>query len=162
LWSFGDSHDSTQQATIMIATTAWVLDVSVAAKWYLRDEDLLGQADTVLTEFSAGTLALTAPAFFFDEAGNILRSAVLRRRTTEPRAREDYASLLGLGILIVEADSDRRRETLDLALEHQIAYYDALYLQLAHELAVPLLTADEPLFKRVVSTFPSVVFLGDL
>ena len=48
----------------MTTAAAWVLDVSVTAKWFLRDEDLLDEADRVLARFSSGLIGLTAPAYF--------------------------------------------------------------------------------------------------
>ena len=72
---------------VMNAAAAWILDASVAVKWYLRDEGLLRQADGVLHDFGWGRLRLTAPAYFRDEVANILRSAVRRGRITEVDAR---------------------------------------------------------------------------
>jgi predicted nucleic acid-binding protein len=40
---------------------ALVVDASVAAKWYLRDETDVEQADLLLTRFTTGELVLVAP-----------------------------------------------------------------------------------------------------
>lgn len=146
----------------MVTAAAWIIDISVAVKWYLRDEELLSQADQILAQFGAGTLNLAAPAYFLDEGGNILRTAVRRGRISDEQARLDYASLLALDIVIVEPTSERRIVALNLGLTHDIAYYDALYLQLAEEVGLPLLTADRPFFDRIVGAFPRTTFLGDL
>jgi predicted nucleic acid-binding protein len=146
----------------MTTAAAWILDISVAAKWYLRDESLLDQADRVFAEFSNGTINLAAPAYFFDEAGNIFRTAVVRGRIAAEQARRDYASLLSVAITVAESTLDRRAAALDLALVYGIAFYDALYLQLAQESGLPLLTADESLYQRIAAPFPTTVYVGDL
>lgn len=146
----------------MASIPARVLDVSVAAKWFLRDESLLVQADAVLAQFGAGMLGLVAPAYFHDEAANVFRTAVRRGRLAADRARRHFAALLALDIVIVEATPDRRITALDLALAHDIAFYDALYLQLAEEFGFPLLTADHPLYTRIAMVFPATVYLGSL
>ncbi len=145
-----------------MTAAAWILDVSVAAKWYLRDEELLDEADEVLTRFGEGSLSLVAPAYFLDEAGNILRSAVRRGRVTADQARLDYASLLELDLTIVDPTIERRAAALELGLVHDIAYYDAVYLQLADELNLPFLTADRPLYDRIVEAVPATMYLGSL
>ncbi len=146
----------------MVAVAARLIDVSVAAKWFLRDEILLAQADTILTQFGAGTLSLVSPAYFHDEAANIFPTAVRRGRLSAEDARRQYAALLALDIVIVESTPARRIAALDLALSHDIAYYDAIYLQLAQELDLPLLTADQPLYARIAAAFPTTIYLGSL
>ena len=146
----------------MQAAAAWIVDVSVAAKRYLRDEQFLDHADDVLARFGEGRLGLAAPGYFLDEAGNILRSAVRRGRISAEHARRDYASLLILDITIIEPTAERRTVALNLGLAHDIAFYDALYLQLVEELDLPLLTADQPLYDRIRDAFPKTMFLGDL
>lgn len=146
----------------MVVTQAWTLDVSVAIKWYLRDEDLLDQADAIFTAFINGSLGIATPWFFFDEASNIFRTAVLRGRLTVEQARNDQSLLLNLGIVAVEPNVARRIAALGMGLRYNIAFYDALYLQVAEETGIPLLTADRPFFDRVVGAFPTTRFLGDL
>ncbi|MGE0544852.1 MAG: type II toxin-antitoxin system VapC family toxin [Dehalococcoidia bacterium] len=105
----------------MTMTAAWILDASVAAKWYLRDEQLLDQADQVLNQFGEGTIGLAAPTYLLDEAGNILRTAVRRGRLSSEQATHALASFLALEIVAVEATADRRTSAFALALEHDIA-----------------------------------------
>ncbi|MGH2584781.1 MAG: type II toxin-antitoxin system VapC family toxin [Dehalococcoidia bacterium] len=146
----------------MVVTEAWTLDVSVAIKWYLRDEELLEQADAVFSAFVDGSLGIATPDYFFDEASNILRTAVIRGRLTADQARDDHSLLLNLGTVTVEPTAARRSAALDIALTHNIAYYDALYLQVSDEIGIPLLTADRPFFERIVGAFPTTRFLGEL
>lgn len=145
---------------MMTATPEMVLDVSVAAKWALRDEMLIVEADGILNQFFAGSIGLVAPAYLLDEAANIFRTAVHRQRITAEDARRQYARLLVIRLPPFDATNERRIAALDLALDHGIAYYDALYLQVAQELQLPLLTADRPLYSRLVRAFPEMVYLG--
>ena len=50
---------------------------------------------------------------------------------------------------------------LRLAVNHEIAAYDAAYVVLAQRLSLPWVTADEPLVKRFEETDFDVRFLAD-
>jgi len=45
---------------------------------------------------------------------------------------------------------------LDLGLKQDIAFYDALYVQVALELQLPFLTADWPLFEQITASIDDV------
>ena len=63
-----------------------VVDASVAAKWLLRDEEHLMQADAILRAYDEGTLTLYAPRQIDVEMAAVLRKAVLQRRLSAERA----------------------------------------------------------------------------
>ena len=67
-----------------------------------------------------------------------------------------------LGIMIAEPIPERRVIAFDLALAYDIAYYDALYLELAQKLRLPLLTADRPFYDRIAPAFPTAIYLDDI
>ena len=48
----------------------------------------------------------------------------------------------------------------EIAHEYDCAFYDALYLALAQEMGVPLITADGRLFRRV-RAISTVLWIGD-
>jgi len=63
-----------------------VVDASVAAKWLLRDDEHLMQADAILRAYDEGTLTLYAPREIDVEMAAVLRKAVLQRRLSAERA----------------------------------------------------------------------------
>ena len=58
--------------------TAYVLDASVAAKWFLHPvrETLTSEALQLLHEYVAGRVRLPVPDLFWSEFGNVLWKAV--------------------------------------------------------------------------------------
>ena len=82
----------------MTTTAAWILDASVAAKWYLRDEQFFDQADRILDQLGEGIIGLAAPVYLLDEAGNILRTGVRRGRLSNEQGVRAYASFLRLEV----------------------------------------------------------------
>ncbi len=58
--------------------TSYVLDASVAAKWYLpaSDEDFRAESRDVLEQFVGGRIQLRVPDLFWPEVGNVLWKAV--------------------------------------------------------------------------------------
>ncbi len=56
---------------------------------------------------------------------------------------------------------DLAQASLVLGLEYGIAAYDAAYVVLSGSVKVPLVTADEKLFRRLVDTDCDVHWLGD-
>jgi predicted nucleic acid-binding protein len=66
--------------------TAYILGVSVAAKWVLpsRDEPLHAESLRLLNGFAEGTIKLSVPDLFWPEAANILWKSVRIGRIAEP------------------------------------------------------------------------------
>jgi predicted nucleic acid-binding protein len=65
-----------------MASSGLVVDASVASKWYLRDEDLVSQADALLSDWRVGRWDLVAPGHYpFEVTGAILRAGRTGRLT---------------------------------------------------------------------------------
>ena len=127
-----------------------VVDASVAAKWHLTDEEYTGQAELLLTSFSTGRLQLMAPDHIRYEVPSAINAATLGRtpRLTEEQGQEAIEEFLRLRIPTVGDD----RLILDayrLSHQHRCAFYDALYLALAQQLRIHLVTADARLYQRI-------------
>ena len=60
------------------------------------------------------------------------------------------------------ASSDFLNPSLDLALAQSISAYDACYVAMATWLAVPFVTADEKLIRKLKGSGVDVHWLGDL
>jgi predicted nucleic acid-binding protein len=142
-------------------TEALVVDASVVAKWYLRDETDVEQADLLLTRFTTGELVLVAPEHIRYEIPSTISVATMGHR---PRmGREDgrvaIETFLTLGIHTVGSDG-LILSAFPLVHQHAIAFYDALYLALAKMLQIPFITADNRLYQRIAG-LPGVIWISD-
>jgi predicted nucleic acid-binding protein len=74
-------------------------------------------------------------------------------------AGQDVSDLTQLR-LQVASTADLAEAALALAVSHEISAYDAAYVALARQLALPLVTADEALARRLAGTDLDVRWLG--
>ncbi len=122
---------------------AFVLDCSVTMAWIFPDEasvstDLLRES---LVEDSA-----FVPALWPVETGNVLLMATRRGRIAKDDWQQIRENLKALPINIDPVSTDRVwGAVLDLADTHRISAYDAMYLELALRLRLPLATLDRDL-----------------
>lgn len=132
---------------------SFVLDCSMALAWCFHDEQTPA---TTKVRDSLATETAFVPLVLWDlEVRNALLVAHRRGRI---RSVEGNAKLLaGLPIERVAAPID---SVLELAVDHRLSAYDALYLALAQQQRVPLATLDAALAKAALAT--QVEVLGDL
>ena len=138
-----------------------VVDASVAAKWYLPDEDYANQASALLGHFRQGKIKLVAPEQIRYEVPSAITVATRGRapRLTLEQGRRAIEEFLALELEAL-GDDDLVILAYEIAHEYGCAFYDALYLALAQELGVPFITADGRLFRRV-RALPTVLWIGD-
>lgn len=138
-----------------------VVDASVAAKWYLSDEEDVFRARELLARAASGELILHAPDVIWLEVGSAITAAT---RGRNPRLTVDVGQRRITRSLAVGMDVFPSRDLLlpayHLVHLHGCALYDALYLALADHLDIPFISADRRLFQRI-SHLPSVLWLGD-
>ena len=130
---------------------AYVLDTSVAIAWYMP-EVFSASARAWQQKLLAGQVELAVPGLHYWEFGNVLRTYVRRGELDEGLAQEVYDVHVEAPLTSVEPDV---RGTLATALEFDTTVYDAVYIRLALDRQVPLLTAER-------TTTPWVARLGDL
>src|SRR5881396_1408099 len=82
---------------------AYVLDASVALKWFLRlpDEPNTSEAIQLLEDFQEGRVGLLAPTVIRYEVGHALMRAYRRERITFEQARQALTEFLDLGVPVV-------------------------------------------------------------
>ena len=138
-----------------------VVDASVAVKWYLPDEDDADKSGALLGQFRQGEIELVAPEQIRYEVASAITVATRGRapRLTLEQGRRAIEEFLALGLETVRGGRIVRL-AYGLAHEYDCAFYDALYLALAQELGVPLITADGRLY-RGVRAIPTVLWIGD-
>jgi predicted nucleic acid-binding protein len=143
-------------------TGAWVVDASVAAKWYLRDEDHTAPSLALLGSYEQGVTPLSAPHFIRYEVTRSLLRAGQSARLSEEEARRQLEHFLGLQIHMEEDPDSRLLAAHSLSRSLRISFYDALYVALAQELGFRFVTADAELYRRVCDHLPYVTWIGDL
>ena len=122
---------------------AFVLDCSVTMAWVFPDEatEATNQLRDSLVESRA-----FVPSLWPVEVGNVLLVAARRNRVRVDDWREIRASLEALPIEIDPVTTSRAwGASLELARTHQLSVYDAMYLELAMRLQLPLATLDRAL-----------------
>lgn len=139
--------------------TAYVLDASVAAKWYLEaGETLVPEALAIRTGFVHGTLQLSVPDLFWPELSNILWKAVRRGRISGGAADAAVQALAGLRLATTPGQG-LMKDAYSIATVFQCTVYDATYVALAVTSQRPMLTADERLANLLAVHLP-VKWLG--
>jgi predicted nucleic acid-binding protein len=115
----------------------FVVDASLAAAWFLPDEQN-DAADQLMADLRAGPAA--APSLFWSETRNLFLVAERRGRLAPGEAALSIAQLRALMIRDEGVGDDLL--TLALAARRGLSAYDASYLALAVQSALPLATTD--------------------
>jgi predicted nucleic acid-binding protein len=123
-----------------VATTdAWIVDASVAVKWFLPVER---EPDGELARKAIGRLAMRTTALAVHEVGNVLT-------IHSGWPAEKIAAALDLLIEIcgdpITLQPDDHRTAADLALAHNLTFYDASYAAIARRTDRRLVSADSDL-----------------
>lgn len=139
----------------------YVLDASVAAKWYLpRGENLVEESVHLLDEFKSGRTRLAVPDLFWPEMGSIFWKAVRKKRISVQSAEEALQSLSELPLPTVPS-YPLLRNAYTIATRFQCTVYDCTYVALAIASERLLVTADERLANALAAHLP-VRWLGSV
>ncbi len=144
------------------ASGQWVVDASVALKWYLRDEEYIPEADGLLEAHSSGTAILAAPHYIRYEIANGLEVASRRGRIALHQIPQRLQAFLDLNIALVSDEWDVFLSAIDIATQVSASFYDSLYLAVAQGMSYNFVTADRRLYNHVNSKLPWVVWIGNL
>lgn len=127
---------------------SFVLDASVAARWFFGDgapRDL-AYAARVLDALAEGPAHV--PGLWGLEITNVIARAEAQKLVAESRGDAFLALLKGLDIRTDEATAAQALgDTLRLARRYRLSAYDAAYLELAQRAGLPLATLDADLRK---------------
>ena len=139
--------------------TRFVVDASVAVKWYLPEE----HSDCAARWCRSGAV-LEAPDLLHGEIGNVLWKRVRRRELTREQAGEIIAAL---SLMPIEIYPSRQlaAAALQIACEINLTVYDCLYLAMAMLTGSRLVTADRRLFESAHAAAPlkdQVLWVGDI
>jgi predicted nucleic acid-binding protein len=135
-----------------------VVDASVAAKWVVKE------AHSAAAARLPGYDALCAPAHWRAEAVNVLWAKVFKGDLTAADATERM-QVLNRAPVIDAAISTLMPGAFAISAAQAVTIYDSLYLALAEQRDVEMITADEKLISRL-SAEPAVtqriLWVGDL
>ena len=139
----------------------YVIDASVGIKLFVV-EALSEAADQLFDRLTAEPPAqFYVPDLFFVECTNILWKYVWRFGYPAENARQDVIDLRSLALHTVST-ADLIEPALELALTYHITVYDASYVTLAEQLALPLVTADSTLVAKLTGSGIVVYDLKEL
>lgn len=126
--------------------TNFVVDASVAVKWYLP-EPHSPQALTLVNPSNE----LWAPDLIFAELGNVCWKRAQRGELIPAQAHAIVRDFLA-SPLRIEHSQRLLQAAWDIAIQHGRSVYDSLYLALACTLDIPLVTADQRFFNAMQMT----------
>ncbi len=120
-----------------------VLDASVALAWFFEDQENDATLDVLERTTVDGAIV---PSHFALEVSNAIALAVRTKRAPDAK-RLAFVGLLEEIPIEMDVLTHARagRETLDLAIAHELTPYDAAYLELARRRDLPLATRDRRL-----------------
>ncbi len=119
-----------------ISATAWIVDASVALKWFLPADR---EPDGELARSAIGKLAMRTTALAVHEVGNILTR---HSAWTAERIAAALRLLLEICGDPIELAPEDHHPTAQLALAHDLTFYDASYVAIARRTQRTLLSAD--------------------
>lgn len=140
----------------------YVLDASVAAKWYLNDEEHTDEAEIFLLRLLGGEIEFHAPPILQYEIGHLLAKAQRRlgRGIEASTAQEAYRTFCALPIHYHDLDDMARADVLNFANRHHRGFYDSCYVTLAINLSVRWLTSEKRYGRHLLPGFPTDVVLA--
>ena len=138
----------------------YIVDASIATKWYLNDEDGAETAAVLFQEFDRGNVELYAPEQIRYEVPSAIRQAVSRTRLSPEHGRQATELFLSLDFTTVRSTS-LTILAYDQALRWGCSLYDGLYLALAEATDYPLVFADHRLKNTLAGRFPLAVWIDD-
>lgn len=126
-------------STAPSSSVAWLVDASVAAKWFLPVER---EPEGAVARELIGRVALRTTSLAVFEVGNVL---TIHSGWAAPRVARALDLLLEICGEPLAMAPDDHLATAELALAHGLTFYDASYAALAQRAGRGLLSADDDL-----------------
>jgi predicted nucleic acid-binding protein len=135
----------------------YIVDASIILKWVLEKENEPDhdKAAGLLHTWVSGVVGIAAPGLWTYEVANILGRAL------PDEADQKMKLLLDLKIEAVDCSEQMIRQCFTWMKEHQVTFYDAVYLAAAYAIDAVLLTSDEK-FREKMKNDSRICPLKDL
>ena len=126
---------------------AYVVDASVAVKWFIKErEDDREAAFALRRRHIEGQSRMIVPELFLLEVPNAIKAS---KRATEDELSKVITTLHDLDLQIERHSWDVLRKANAIAWAYNLTWYDGVYVALAEVLGYPLVTADEALMRKM-------------
>ncbi len=132
-----------------------VLDASILAKWFLKE----GDSDAALDfkeQLTKEKIDIAIPDLALYETLNALR---FKKDMPEQIIKDVLFSLLNSGLQIIMPTETLLKEAIHISFAADLSIYDSVYLALANDLGVPLVTADRRIIQQA-EPFAKIELLG--
>jgi len=120
-----------------------VLDASAIAKWFI-EEDEFKEMRWIRDLYLSGRIAIYVPSLLFVELASALRYVA---RLTSTDVFNAIEALKNLHLNIV-SDLEVLGEAIEIAFNHGVTVYDAIYVALARATSSKLVTYDRELLSK--------------
>lgn len=107
----------------------YILDASVAAKWYLDDEEHVEKAESFLVRMLSDEIELHAPVLLQYEMGHLLTKAQRRERGRifPDIAYKAFKNFYRLPIIFHDLDNESMCEAFQMAQMLNRSFYDTVF-----------------------------------
>lgn len=140
---------------------AFVVDASVALKWYLPDEEGVDQALLLLDAFMRSEITLHAPSLIGWEFVNAMWVAGRTHRIAQDDQDAAVRNFLHLDINRIAA-YEMSDSILSIAAEFERSCYDSVYMALSSVMRAPFVTGDKRLFNALKEKNLSLTWIEHL
>jgi predicted nucleic acid-binding protein len=129
-------------------------------KWAVPSakETLTAEALQLLKRYADGDINFIVPDIFWAEVGNVLWKGVRQRRWPQALAERAVSDMGGRNFFTVSS-LELLPEAIKIAFAHDRSVYDCLYVALAIQYKIEMITADERLANALAARLP-VKWLG--
>lgn len=128
-----------------------VLDCSVIIKWFFTEgEERILQAKKLRDECITGRLTILAPELLFLE---VINASILGKKATSLEVERILNFLLNVNLVIIPATEELFSKVAYYSRKYKISAYDSVYIALAKEQDMLLITEDQKLINKTKLKF---------
>jgi len=132
----------------------FVLDASIALKWFFPKEKNSNIARSALEKIKKGEIKIFVPQIFFFEVINVMKT---KAKTTPEDVLYAINKLFSLSLVTKTVDSGLLSKANFYAQKYDLTIYDASYIAVAKINNATLITADEKMAKKTNLKFVKTI-----
>jgi len=136
----------------------YVIDTSVAVKWFSKVEDDTENALQLRQQMLDGICSVTVPDLLIYELANALKN---NPNFTSKDVKVALDSIFNMGIEIIKADGLVIAHAVDIAFRLNVTVYDACFMALSQIEKILFITADYKFIERV-KDFKGIIRLSEM